>query len=495
MLFNLPSTETDVEGLIDLRRQAGRYFVGGLWIMVAVNGLTSFQFGLSVQLAVSVSLFCAVIGTITYLNDPIGQFGRLVIAVCLMNDYDVFIYGTSYTPYQLDAHMLYFVLAALLLTYFCWATLLAACLHTAIQHFTFNIFLPFYLYPNGTDWLRFGYHATILTIQLLGTGYLAIRVHRMFSEGKKMIATVEAASKHAESLRQEQERIQAAEAERNAQRLRQTEEFVSAMHGIAKGFVASSEDVSASAKQLLSTADETTRRAGAVQTAAGEAAANVQSVASTAEQLSGSVTEISGQVAKAVNAVDAAVKEATASSERVRDLAAAGQQIGDVVSMIKQIADQTNLLALNATIEAARAGEAGRGFSVVASEVKGLATQTAKATDEIARKVGEMQQATGMTVQSIDQIFSTINVIRDISGSIAAAVEEQSTATLQIAENCHRAADGTTKVTGNISSVGQAAGKTGTASASLMSLSSGLHDRATDLNKVVENFVQSVRAA
>jgi methyl-accepting chemotaxis protein len=495
MAFNLPSTETDVEGLIALRRQAGRFFVSVLWIMVAVNALTCFQFGMSVQLAVAVSLFNAVIGTITYTRDPIGQFGRLVIAVCLMNDYDVFIYGTSYTPYQLDAHMLYFVLAALLLTYFCWATLLAACLHTAIQHFSFNIFLPFYLYPNGTDWLRFSYHATILAIQLVGTGYLAIRVHGMFSEGKKMIATVEAASKHAEDLRQEQERIQATVAERNARRVNETEEFVSTMHGIVKGFVASSEDVSASAKQLSHTADDTTRRAATVESAAEEAAANVQSVASTAEQLSGSVAEINGQVAKSVQAVDAAFQEATASSERVRNLATAGQQIGDVISMIKQIADQTNLLALNATIEAARAGEAGRGFAVVAAEVKGLATQTAKATDEIARKVGEMQQATSLTVQSIDQIFETINTVRDISVSIAAAVEQQSAATTQIAENCHRAADGTTKVTGNISSVGQVAGMTSTASASLMGLSSGLQDRANDLKNVVENFVQSLRAA
>jgi hypothetical protein len=108
-----------------------------------------------------------------------------------------------------------------------------------------------------------------------------------------------------------------------------------------------------------------------------------------------------------------------------------------MVSLIKGIANQTNLLALNATIEAARAGESGRGFAVVASEVKALASQTAKATEEISSKVSEIQTAMSTTVGSIGTIVTTIGNIRQLATSIAGAVEQQRTASVEIADNCH----------------------------------------------------------
>ncbi len=118
-----------------------------------------------------------------------------------------------------------------------------------------------------------------------------------------------------------------------------------------------------------------------------------------------------------------------------------------MISLIRGIADQTNLLALNATIESARAGEAGRGFAVVASEVKELATQTAKATEDISNRISEVQNSTGETVTSMGEIMRVITNMKQISSSIAGAVEQQGAATAEIAHNCQRAADGTQNVT------------------------------------------------
>ena len=138
-------------------------------------------------------------------------------------------------------------------------------------------------------------------------------------------------------------------------------------------------------------------------------------------------------------------------------LAAAGEKIGDVLRLIGAIASQTNLLALNATIEAARAGEAGRGFAVVASEVKELASQTAKATEEIAGQVTAIQSATGDCVIAIGGISDTIREISGIATTIAAAVEEQDSATREIARSVQQAAAGTSEVSLNVAGASQAA--------------------------------------
>ena len=250
-----------------------------------------------------------------------------------------------------------------------------------------------------------------------------------------------------------------------------------------------------SADTLTNTANRSKELSTVVAAASEEASSNVQSVASATEELSSSVTEISRQVQASARMAGDAVQQVRQTNGRVAELSQAAARIGDVVELINTIAGQTNLLALNATIEAARAGEAGRGFAVAATEVKALAEQTAKATDEISQQISGVQAATQESVNAIQSISTTIERLAEIASAIAAAVEQQGAATQEISRNVQQAATGTQQVSANITDVQRGAAQTGSASAEVLSSAKSLAGDSNRLKREVGNFLEAVRAA
>ncbi len=271
--------------------------------------------------------------------------------------------------------------------------------------------------------------------------------------------------------------------------------FESAVGEIVDTVTSAATELEASARSLTATADGSKRLATVVAAAAEEAATNVQSVAAATEEMSSSVDEIGRQVQESARVARAAVDQADATNARVTTLTAAANRIGDVIELINTIAGQTNLLALNATIEAARAGEAGRGFAVVASEVKALADQTAKATGEIGQQITGIQTATHDSADAIATIVGTIGKIREISSTIASAVEEQGAATREISRNVQQAAVGTSEVSSNVCNVQQGAQETGAAAAQVLAAAHTLAEDGVRLKGEVRSFLATVRAA
>ncbi len=246
---------------------------------------------------------------------------------------------------------------------------------------------------------------------------------------------------------------------------------------------------------LSTTAEQTDQRSRTVASASDQASRNVQTVASAAEQLSKSIAEIGRRVSESSQSAQSAVEEARRTNETVVGLARAAERIGSVVSLIQDIAEQTNLLALNATIEAARAGEAGKGFAVVASEVKSLANQTGKATEEIGAQIAEVQQISEAAVAAIEKIGGAITTISETSVSIEAAVEEQDAATREISRNAGEAANGTQEVSDNIVEVTQAASETGRSAERMRTAAERLDEQSRALSRQIEDFLGSIRAA
>jgi methyl-accepting chemotaxis protein len=293
---------------------------------------------------------------------------------------------------------------------------------------------------------------------------------------------------------QDQERRDAMAANR-AELLRMADGFEAQVGQLVVTLSASSALLEATAQSMAGVALTSTEEAVAVADAAEAASRNLETVAAAAEQLTASIGEISRQVGHSAQKTDAAVEGARRTDTLVQALAANAERIGTVVGIISGIATKTNLLALNATIEAARAGEAGRGFTVVASEVKLLANQTSVATQEIGQQVAEIQAATRAAVDAVAGIAGSVREMSALATAIASAVSEQSAATSEIARSVQQTFEAARMVTASSGRVRNAAGETGTAASQVSLASSELSQQTRQLGIQVDQFVARIRAA
>jgi len=256
----------------------------------------------------------------------------------------------------------------------------------------------------------------------------------------------------------------------------------------ASALVVAAEEFNKVSEQMSAGAEETAAQANVVSAASEQVANNVQTVATGADEMGASIKEIAKNTADATRVAATAVKTAETTNETISKLGQSSAEIGQVIKVITSIAQQTNLLALNATIEAARAGEAGKGFAVVANEVKELAKETAKATEDISRKIEAIQSDTKGAVEAIGQIGSVIVQISDIQNTIASAVEEQSATTNEISRNLAEAARGSSEITRNITGVAEAAHTTTAGAAETHKSAQSLEHMAAELQGLIAGF-------
>jgi methyl-accepting chemotaxis protein len=338
----------------------------------------------------------------------------------------------------------------------------------------------------------------ILTILLTTLAAIAIGVFVAISLSRNISGATQSALAQAEA-------IAAGDLTRDDLKIRSQDELgdltaaINKMSGSLKGMImaitenslhvaSASEELSNTSQQITANSEETSAQAKVVSDSAQQVSQNLQTVATGAEEMGVSIREIAKNATEAAKVATSAVKVAETTTATVSKLGDSSNEIGQVIKVITSIAQQTNLLALNATIEAARAGEAGKGFAVVANEVKELAKETAKATEDISRKIEAIQGDTKAAVEAIASISEVINQVNGISNTIATAVEEQNATTNEMARNVSEAANSSGEITSNINGVAQAAESTSRGAMDTQKASQQLVETSAELRRLVEQF-------
>jgi len=301
----------------------------------------------------------------------------------------------------------------------------------------------------------------------------------------KLIENAELARRETETRRQRDERV--------AQREALIADFDAHVRDLLGRLGTAVDDLHGASTAMLENARRTSDHTGQLSATAGDASDQVQSVSQAIGTMTGAFRGIGAEIAQTAEAAAAAARTADTAADRISGLSRAAEQIGAVVDLIAQIAAQTNLLALNATIEAARAGTAGRGFAIVAAEVKALAERTGKATDEIGGHVAAVQAETGSAVDAIRAIHEAIRRIDERSSGVATAMEQQQSASDRIARTVDRTAGDTRRITEGISTVAAIAVDTGDRAQGVSGLVERLRAEREALESGVRDFLGSVR--
>lgn len=269
-------------------------------------------------------------------------------------------------------------------------------------------------------------------------------------------------------------------------------EFESAVLSLSEQVAAAATEMDATSATLSNSTENAVALTATVTEGSRLASDAVTSVASAVEELATTVAAIEAQAEASSGAGKSAVEEGDAVLRTVQDLAERSRHIDTVVTLINQVASQTRLLALNATIEAARAGEMGKGFSVVASEVKELAAQTSTATEEIGAQITAIQATIADVVTRIDGMTGTIREVEDRSTTIASAVREQRAATDEMSKNINDAARGVAEVSHSLDDVEATNRTTSLAAGDMHAATNELSELAANLRTEIDRFLHNL---
>ncbi|WP_028878001.1 methyl-accepting chemotaxis protein [Terasakiella pusilla] len=475
--------------LIKIRLIASRLFIGYLWVLLGVVAGVGYISQNALSESVTLALVLAVCGTIPFVRNPVSNVTRYTISACLTGMWTLLVFNASGLPdgFVLDAHMLFFVLNAQLIAYFCWRSIAIINIIATVHHVIFSFLFSLLVWPSAEyAHLHFFIHAGYVVLVGGPILLLAWKLFDLFNASHNALVDVKKAQSEKQKMEEEKAILEAKrEEEKKQERDALAKSFEKEVGSVVSAVGEASTELQELANIMSQAAEGVGQNASQASDAASNISGNVEAVAAGSEELSSSVDEISRQVNRS--------SEEAMNAGRLSANATGGvKSLSDRVSDISDIANQTNLLALNATIEAARAGEAGKGFAVVASEVKNLASQTANATEQIEKQINAVVGATDETVRDIQSINVAIERVQGTSSAIAAAIEEQGAATREIAKNASQTARDVNIVSSTVSEVRDGAQSNIERSKLVLSASNGLMEQSKRLNLQLKSFLDQL---
>lgn len=442
------------------------------------------------------SIALAAFGTLSVRFYGTGWVARQVTSMATLGQVMLLVYAFAGHPYQSDMHMYFFAMLAVLAGWLDWRIFIPGTVAIATHHLLLSLFQSAGVFPNGGDLGRVLLHGAIVIVQSAALSWLVWSL-------RQSLETSEAERRQADAAREvaDEARRNVAETTAKAASERQhilngvANDFEHAIARIARDVIASVQSLRVASQQMKNGALEVLRRSTAASQSSRQTSSNVVAVTQVTSELAQSFAEVDRQVAETARIVGAATLQAGNVLHTVGDLSRKADEIGNIAGVISTIAKHTNLLALNASIEAARLGRSGGGFTIVAQEIKSLANQTWRATEEIQGQIEAIHRSGSEAIAAIDAMNETIGSLNQISGTVAVVVEQQNAATTGIADNIRQAADETIAAASNIDIVSRVAAETDEAASHIAQSADELSLQSTHLDAEVAQFLGRVRAA
>ncbi len=478
-----------------IRLAATRIAVWYLWLHVPLVAAAAYW--VDTDWLVPTALMAGIAGIVTLdrWRNPIGESVQISMSAGLALAVALIVYVFSGHPWQIDMHMYFFAALALSASFCNWRAVMTYATVVALHHLLLNFTIPAAVFPEGADFGRVVLHAVVVVIQTIALVWLVRTIEQSFQSAARSLEEARAAEAETQRM---SEALRVADRKAVEERQARRRELASAFDSDVNSAIAALNEAMNDAQKAVEDAMElnsqSENRSAAAASASEQMAQNIKTVAAASEELAASAAEIGRRISEMSAIANEVSEETRQTAGKGRSLSENSRRIEEVIGLIADIAEQTNLLALNATIEAARAGESGKGFAVVANEVKGLATQTARATEEVRTEVTAVVEAISEVANSLSAMDKKNADLTEIFTSIAASVDQQMAATQEIARNTQEAALGSDDLGRSVTEVKDATMQ----SALHMRSVTGLNKKLTVITHSVEEksdaFLEAIRA-
>ncbi len=468
------------------------FAVGASMLIAAAALLAGLRHGLAIA-AVGAGTAAAAGGA--WLLAPTAPETRIINTLCLCTVAALGLAFAEGTPLVIDMHMSFFALLAMSAAWCCWRALVVGALFIVVHHLMFNHFYPAAVFPAASDLSRVLLHGGIVAVEVVALVGLTTLLARSFARTDSALEQTAAAEAAAREAAEAHDRRANREEEARRGLQAEIDRFRADMAGLVARIGETAGALDATSAKLDIASSTSTRTARDAQERASNSVEEVARVAASAGALVESLAEVTERMNDAARMAAAGVDVASASARELERHETVMKEIDGVVRLIRSFADQTNLLALNATIEAARAGESGRGFAIVAQEVKTLADQTNRAVDTIVEHVSQMRGASEAMAQVVRGMAGSMVSVDAHARAILNAVVEQQAAAADISAASGLVAGNARTMGDFVESASTSTADTNQAARDVMSASAAVKSASGELQVRVESFMRALKAA